>query len=114
MWFSRLSTHIKENDEPITFGVIQRLARETDALHEEQGRRFLLAATSDEGALLLQRFYQLMPQGEPRLLSYSDIYGMLRKQSATEDEAVVSSGGWLDQIATAWEPTAKWAELRSR
>src|SRR6185436_13187263 len=51
LWFSRLVAHTAEVSEPITFGVIRRLAQGSDILSETQGRRFLLAATSDKGGL---------------------------------------------------------------
>jgi DNA-directed RNA polymerase specialized sigma24 family protein len=109
LWFSRLSAYTSNTNKPITFGVIRRLARETGTLSEEQGRRFLLAATSHHGGLLTQKFFQIVPRGEPRLLSFSDISQLLRKESVVGDQATDSK--WMDQIATAWEPTPKWGEL---
>jgi DNA-directed RNA polymerase specialized sigma24 family protein len=112
LWFGQLSAHTADTDEPITFGLIQRLARETGILSEKQGKRFLLAATSDEGGLLTQKFFEIIPSGESRLLSFSDISQLLRKETVVDDEATGSA--WMDQIATAWEPTSKWGELTAR
>ena len=112
LWFRRLSAHSTDTNEPITFGVIQRLARDTGTLNEEQGRRFLLAATSDRAGLLTQKFFEIMPRGEPRLLSFSDISQFLGKENI-RDKAGVNDREWMDQIAIAWEPTSKWAELKA-
>jgi DNA-directed RNA polymerase specialized sigma24 family protein len=111
VWFSRLSVYITETSEPITFGVIRRLAQGSDILSEAQGRRFLLAITSEQSRLLTQKFFQIMPHGEPRLLSFSDISQSLRKETVVGDEGVAGDREWMDQIATAWEPTSKWREL---
>ena len=105
LWFTRLSDYTTANTDPITFGVIERIARATRTLSEDHGKRFLLAATTNRGGLLTQKFFQIVPHGEPRSLSLSDIAQLLRHQSFPADT------GWMDQIATAWEPTPKWREL---
>jgi hypothetical protein len=99
--------------EPITFGLIRRLADHDPILTEEQGRRFLVAASSEDGGLLMQEFIQIQPNAEHRKLTFSNIYQVLRGEGTQEPPHSYSSiEEWMDQIVTFWDPTPKWTDLR--
>jgi hypothetical protein len=109
-WFVRLSEHQGHGFEPITLGLIRQLASDDRTLSEEQGVRFLIAASTDEAGLLSQKFIDIRTDAEHRSVSVSTIYQFLHeKHEQTERSAF--SDDWSDRIVTFWDPTTKWTEL---
>jgi DNA-directed RNA polymerase specialized sigma24 family protein len=112
-WLHRLLEYTATAGEPVTLGVIRRLAMTHWTLHEEQGRRFIIAASKPDTNLLSQKFILLEPNGEARHLSFSDVYRALRGDPS---QAIVGtyacSEDWMDQVVTFWEPTMRWGELQ--
>lgn len=111
-WLNRLLEYTATAREPVTLGSIRRLALRHRSLHEEQGRRFVIAASRPDANLLNQRFIQLKPHGELRHLSFSDVYRALRGDTLTVLVGTYACAeDWMDQVLTYWEPTFRWDEL---
>lgn len=109
-WFVRLYSHTTTG-EPITLHLIKQLARHYVDLTEEQGMRFLLAASAEPASLLSQEFIDLSPNAKRRTLSLSDIYQLLRGEDhPTPDSPYGVTVDRMTQIATFWSPTARWYE----
>lgn len=112
IWLRSLLEHTATTNEPITFGVVRRLARHNPILTEEQGRRFLLAVSAEGVDLLEQKFMQIESYTGPRFLSFSNIYQALRGESRDLPPQSYACGDeWLEQVITFWEPTLKWSVL---
>ena len=112
IWFRRLLDYTASTDEPITFAVIRRLAGQESIITEEQGRRFLLAASMEDTDLLKQEFALIQPNGTSKILSFSDIFQALHSTSGQAPfESYACGKEWMNQVVTFWRPTWIWTEL---
>jgi DNA-directed RNA polymerase specialized sigma24 family protein len=107
-WFVKLSQ--RTDAEPITFGLIRRLAGDSPSLTEEGGLTFLLAATRCNVELLEQKFLDTRPGAEQQIISFAEIYQLLRNEDASGQTDLVDKN-WKDEIVTFWVRTPNWQEL---